>query len=344
MIDGRRRLRKLGGWIHNEIPIRYRLYLHRVFKEAPEKKTSELRFAPVETEGELVEVCLKVIRFYGALMGPEQPPLEETGDAVNSRQGDMGWVAGPSDYMGGVEVVVSNCLRVRRQAVGDNDSAGTHIVVQKRAQGRCSGVGDDAQAATTEPLGAQQLNGHRHKRFALRTTSPLSRLDATDENLVDLNLSGKPLAAWSHHRRPEAVQHGPRGLVRTKTEEPMQGLGRNAILRRGHVPRRREPDHERGAGAVKEGSSSYRYPTLAGLAPEPPVAHPPLTGHPASRTQKTIRPSKPLQVVEARRIVWEPRTQVRIAARIVATGLKTGCGQLCEGRHPNILNLQHSHG
>lgn len=294
MIDGRKRLRALGGWIYDEGPVRYRLNLHRVFKEASKKETPELRLAPVETEGELVEVRLKVIRLYGALMGSEQPPLEEAGDAVNSRQGDMGWVARSGDHRGPVDVVVSNPLRVGGQTVGDNNSAGTYIVVQKRTQGRRLGVGDDAPAATTEPLGAPPLDGNRYERLALGASPPLSRLDAADENLVDLDLASKPIAAGPHHRGPQAVQHGPRGLVRTKTEEPMPGFGRNAILRGSHVPRRREPNHERGAGAVKEGPSRYRYPTLAGLAPEPPVAHPPMTRPPAPRTQKAIRPSKPL--------------------------------------------------
>ena len=88
------------------------------------------------------------------------------------------------------------------------------------------------------------------------------------------------------------------GLVRTKTEEPMQVLAETPFFA-GHAPHRRELDHQRGAGAVKEGSGSYRFPTLAGLAPEPTVAHPPMIRHPASGTQKTIRPSKPLQVDEA---------------------------------------------
>jgi hypothetical protein len=57
-----------------------------LFEETPKKEPSELRFAPVETEGELVKVGLKMIRLYGPLMGSEQPSLEEAGDAVNPRQ------------------------------------------------------------------------------------------------------------------------------------------------------------------------------------------------------------------------------------------------------------------
>ena len=263
MIDGRQRFREFGGWIHDKSPIRYGLHLNRLLKEAPKQEATKLRFAPVETEGELVEVRLKMVGLHGPLMGSEQPPFEEAGDTVNSRQGHMGRVAGSGHHMGFVEVVVSNRLRVRGQAIGDNDGPRAHIVEQERAQCRCSGIGNDAQAATTKALGAEQLNGHSHERLALRASSPLSRPDATDENLVDLDLSGERITARSHHRRAEAVQHGPGRLVRTKTEEPMQGFGGDAILCRGHVPRGREPDHERDPGAVEDSSGSHRYPALA---------------------------------------------------------------------------------
>jgi hypothetical protein len=43
----------------------------------------------------------------------------------------------------------------------------------------------------------------------------------------------------------------------------MQGFGGNAILRGGHVPRGREPDHEGDPGAVEDSSRSHRYPALA---------------------------------------------------------------------------------
>lgn len=254
MIDGRHRLREFRGWIHDESPIRYGLHLNRLLKEAPKQEAPELRFAPVETQGELVEVRLKMVGLHGPLMGSEQPPFEEAGDTVNPRQGHMGRVAGADHHMGLVEVVVSKRLRVRGQAIGDNDGPKAHIVEQERAQCRRSGIGNNAQAAPTETLGTEQLNGHSHKRLALRAPSPLSSPDATDENLIDLDLSGERITARPHHRRAEAVQHGPGRLVRTKTEEPMQGFGGDAILRGGYVPRGREPHHERDPGAVEDRS------------------------------------------------------------------------------------------
>lgn len=263
MVDGLQRLREFGGWSHDESPIRYRLHLNRLLKDAPKQEATELRFAPVETEGELVKVRLKMVSLDGPLMGSEQPSLEEAGDTVDPRQGHMCWVAGSGHHVGLVEVVVSDCRRVRGQAIGDNDGPRAHIVEQERAQCRRSGIGNDAQAATTEAFGAEQLNGHSHKRLALRASSPLSRPDATDENLVDLDFAGERITARPHHRRAEAVQHGPGRLIRTKTEESMQGFGRDTILRRGHMPGGREPDHERNPGTVEDSSRSHRYPALA---------------------------------------------------------------------------------
>jgi hypothetical protein len=187
MIEGWQRLRELSGWIHDEFFVRHRLDLNRLFKEPPEQEATELRFAPVEAESELVEVGLKMVGLHGPLMGSEQPSLEKAGDTVNSGQGHMGRVTGPAQHMGHMDIVVSNRFRVRGQAVCDDDGAGIHRVAQERAQGRRLGVGDDAQAATTEPLGAQQLNGYRYQRLALRASPSLSRLDAPDEKLVDFD-------------------------------------------------------------------------------------------------------------------------------------------------------------
>ncbi|MGC1953756.1 MAG: hypothetical protein WA970_14565, partial [Gammaproteobacteria bacterium] len=149
MIDRRQGLGEFGGWIHDQIPIRYGLHLNRLLKEAPKQEATELRFAPVETEGELVEVCLEMVGLHGPLMGSKQPPFEEAGDTVNPWQGHMGRVAGSDHYMGLMVVVVSNRLRIRGQAIGDNDSPRAHIVEQERAQCRRSGIGNDAQPATT---------------------------------------------------------------------------------------------------------------------------------------------------------------------------------------------------
>jgi hypothetical protein len=93
----------------------------------------------------------------------------------------------------------------------------------------------------------------------------------------------------------------------------MQGFGGDAILRGGYVPRGREPHHERAPGAVEDRSRSHRYPTLARLAPESPVAHPPMSGRPASRADETMGPSKPLKVIEACRLIREPGAQISIA-------------------------------
>jgi hypothetical protein len=58
--------------------------LNSLFEESPKKKATKLRFAPVETECELIEVRLKVIRLHRPLMSSKQPSLEEAGYAVNS--------------------------------------------------------------------------------------------------------------------------------------------------------------------------------------------------------------------------------------------------------------------
>ena len=141
MIGGWQRLRELNGWIHDQFFVRHGLDLNRLLKEPPEQEATELRFAPVEAESELVKVGLKMVGLHGPLMGSEQPSLEKAGDTVNSGQGHMGRVTGSAHHMGHMDIVVSNRFRIRGQAVCDDHGAGIHIVAQERAQSRRLGVG-----------------------------------------------------------------------------------------------------------------------------------------------------------------------------------------------------------
>ena len=56
---------------------------HRLLRQAKEKLAAAFRSAPVEAEGELIQVCLRVRRLDAALVGSEQPALHERGDAVH---------------------------------------------------------------------------------------------------------------------------------------------------------------------------------------------------------------------------------------------------------------------
>jgi hypothetical protein len=71
---------------------------------------------------------------------------------------------------------------------------------------------------------------------------------------------------------------------------------------------------------VEDGPRGYRDPLLAAVTPETSIAHPPMTWSLTTRAYKPVRPAKPFEVVEAGGIIREPRSQLRIIARIVDSG------------------------
>jgi len=73
------------------------LELYGLLEESVEEEAAVTRAAAVEAEGELVEVVVELLRADGALVGAEQPALEQRGDAVDAWHGDVAGVAGRPD-------------------------------------------------------------------------------------------------------------------------------------------------------------------------------------------------------------------------------------------------------
>ena len=232
---------------------------------------------------------------------------------------------------------------VAAPAIGQHRRAMLHHITHERHQTGTRGIRHTTHPDAAEARGRKNLDGDDDDGLTSRTATTLaaSFLPAT-ERFIDFHLAAEAVATSAHHRCPKAVQHRPGRLVGTEAQEPVQSLGRDAVRRRGHVPGDREPDRERRACAVENGSCGHRHPTPAALAPEPPVTHPPTAGGLAARAHEAVRPAQPLDIVEASLVVGEPRTQLCVATRVVAAGPQTGGRPL--RRHPYILCQPHSDG
>src|SRR3989337_1095535 len=103
---------------------RHVLDLYRLLEQAMEEKTALAGAAAVEAERELVEVEVELVRPGGALVGAEQPTLEQRGDAMGAwhdhvrRVAAGGDAGGLMDETGGGEAAVAptsdRCRRQRR--------------------------------------------------------------------------------------------------------------------------------------------------------------------------------------------------------------------------------------
>ena len=94
------------------------------------------------------------------------------------------------------------------------------------------------------------------------------------------------------------------------------------MLLAGHLPRRREPQPQRRPSAVEDRPRRNRHLTPAHRALPTTAAQPPPSTPHAPRTAEPVRPAQPLKVVEAGRLVREPRQELRVRARVVLACLR----------------------
>lgn len=78
---------------------------HGLLEQAPEHEPAAGRGSSVEPVGELLEVALQIARVDRALVGAQQPALEQRRNAVHPRQDDVGGVAAAGLNVLGARVV-----------------------------------------------------------------------------------------------------------------------------------------------------------------------------------------------------------------------------------------------
>jgi len=164
-----------------------------------------------------------------------------------------------------------------------------------------------------------RLHGNRHDRLAASATA--TRAGATGANvaLVDLNGAAEQLASGEHHRAAQLVQPRPRRLIAAQPQDALQAQRRYALLLVDDIPDRREPAHKRCARTRKDRARGDRGFRTTGRAAPQTVTHlPPVAiDHPTEATGEPGAPPQPLEVAQARRLVWKPRQQFMPIARVL---------------------------
>jgi len=64
---------------------------HSLLKQPVEKQTARARSAPVEPKGKLIEIVVELSRLYCPLVGAQQPPFQERGDAMDGWHRHVRW-------------------------------------------------------------------------------------------------------------------------------------------------------------------------------------------------------------------------------------------------------------
>src|ERR1039458_6719005 len=106
------------------------------------------------------------------------------------------------------------------------------------------------------------------------------------------------------------MQHRPGGLVRADLERPLEIERRDAVLGAGEGPAGSEPDGERRPRSVEDRARGHRRSVSTRRAHPAAVAGVPASGGATERTDESIRPPEPLEVVQTGVVRREPRLEL----------------------------------
>src|SRR5262245_28497174 len=251
--------------------------LHRLLEQPVEEQAALLRAAAVEPERELVEVVVELVWAGGALVGAEQPALEERRDAVGARHDDVGGVAAGGDARLFVDEAGGCESAVALPVVGVDDDSGRDCAGDEVRQDRRGTVWDTGEPDPAAGTAWARLDRDRDDRsIEERAAAESARLGGADRGLVDFDLAREPVAARSHHRPAQLGQQRPGALVASQAERPLQPGCAHPVFGARQIPAGREPGRQRQlrVGEDRPRRDRVIHPA-ARTAQIPSLAHPP---------------------------------------------------------------------
>src|SRR6266508_6639350 len=328
--------------------VRARRGLQRACEQAVEAQADAARGSAVEAEHELVEVGVELFVIDAALVGSEQPALEQRGDAVAGGQLAVRGLAVArlveADLLvpvaGGGEAVVAV------PAVGLKDRLAEPVVFVGEAGGDVPlyEPGQRVGADVRDPFESCAAKAHRLVLFdrdrddrLVRLTAPLrASAGPADVALVELDHAVEQ-AARRAHRAPQLVQHRPRRLIRAEPEPTLQIERADTALLAGYEPDGAQPHPERHPAIGKQRARTERHlgPARRAAPPLRPRRDQPTTPPAAPRAHKPLRPAQPLKVSRAARLVHKPALELTPLTRVLDPGPRA----THNGRKPHTPTL-----
>ena len=235
----------------------------RLLNQPIEQHASRPRGSAVEAEGKFVEVVVDMPGIYRAVMGAQQPTLEQRGNTVNARQRLVSRNLGAEED---VRIVIESLIRQRcvyRRPIRAHLAAWSNVFTHERQERILGRPLDAAQSNASKALGLVHFDSHGNSDQVAAVMGLEARALAFDARysperkvcLIHLHRARQQVAFRAHHRSPKPVQHSPRGLVTVQAKNPLQPKSADALLHAGDVPGRGKPHPQRRSGLVENGPS-----------------------------------------------------------------------------------------
>ncbi len=298
------------------------MHSNRLLKKPVEEHTPGSRTSAVKSEDKFVQVSLYMIRTERSLVGAEQPPFHESRDTVDSRENFVRVHAGALDGCASMNVVIPRRQRVGGQSVGENLGTWFYMSQEEGAQRVSLSVGDDLDAAAAETFWLELLYGHSNEHLSGSPSPALSGASTTKHRFIHLHITGKSRAFGMPNGTTKSVKHCPSGLVGAKPHKAVERFGRHSVFRCRHVPSRSKPYGEGCFRPMEDCPGRCRNPAPALFAPPPTIIHAPSCSARTVWAGNAVRPTKPVQVIEASGIIRKPAEEISIVLGVVLSRLR----------------------
>ena len=252
-----------------------------------------------------------------SLMSTEKPTLEQCGDPMHTRHGNMGRVAGGRKHGPLVQISVIGQSVVATPAIGAYHAGRGHCVANEWSQVGTRCVGHMAHSHPPKTFGLFYLHGDHHYAFIGPTATFSALLGTSDQGLINFHITRQSFSFGTNHCDSVSLQHRPSHSI-AGTQCSFERLGGHPVLRGRNVPSNFEPSSQWRSRLVQDRPGTNRrlvttssaYQSSTRLAPR----H---ASHFACRADKAVWPSQLFQVGRTRHIIEEHRHEFTVRARTV---------------------------
>src|SRR3954454_23461294 len=259
-----------SGWGGDDLAVSGRPGLDGPLDQPGEAVADEGGGAAVEPEDVLVEVGGEGLLAHRAVVGAQEPALDEAEHEMDAGQPERGVAPGRAEIDGLVVVALGRQAEGAAPAVGAHGRGPGDMGGEEGARARGGGA---AQRGEPEPaetaaagLAAAGLDRPADQGLAGGAPAALAGPRATDVGLVGLDAPGQGLAVGADHGLGELVQPGPGGPAAAQAQLPLELGGGDPALAGRHQVDRQEPAAEAGLGLLEDGAGQERVLLAAGHA------------------------------------------------------------------------------
>ena len=192
----------------------------------PEKElAAAFRPPAVEPKGEFIQVVGLVLRRHCALVGTEQPLLQQPCDPVNARHQRGGVLPPPFQYRDLPLIPLLVQSRVALPTIGVEQTPRLDAILNEGVQARGRGVFNDPHP---NPPNARTigLGGYDDHGFTFGLPAGHTLFQSTYHGFIHLDPALQPVPIRPHHRTSQLMQPRPGSLITSPPQHALQPLAR----------------------------------------------------------------------------------------------------------------------